>query len=87
LCVQNNINEISPILYKSPNALKTVLRQFQKSDIVFIGNSTHQLLNRKIFLALNIKQLYDAGVGDILAEGDFFWIVICNSLLHIRVVN
>jgi len=62
-------DQTSAILAESPGALETVIKTFQKADIVFIGGSSHQLLNDKLFLNQNLQRFYDAGVRYILAEG------------------
>jgi hypothetical protein len=72
-CAHLNNNKIaddtSAILAESPGAIEAVLETFKKADIVFIGGSTHQLLNDKLFLNKNLQRFYDAGVRYILAEG------------------
>jgi hypothetical protein len=59
----------SVILSDAPDALETILEYFETSRIVFIGGTSHRLLNDKLFLTQNLPRFYDAGVRYILAEG------------------
>jgi hypothetical protein len=65
-CVPLNnkkLSEVSAILSESPDALEAVLEAFQKSDIVFIGGASHQLLNEKYFIraeGFNTQELASA---------------------------
>jgi hypothetical protein len=57
------------ILSNAPSALEAVLDSFKKADIVFIGGTSHRLLNEVLFTAENLQRFYDAGVRYILVEG------------------
>ncbi|MHB9294219.1 hypothetical protein Holit_03345 [Hollandina sp. SP2] len=59
----------SAILSDTPDALETILKYFETSRIVFIGEATHRLLNTSLFVNHNLQRFYDAGVRYILGEG------------------